>query len=160
MERALRGELVMRVILTEDVPSLGGVGSIVNVKNGYARNFLIPRSVAVVANEGNSKELDHKKKILDIKRKKVLAEAKELADQIEKITVSIFKQIGEESRIFGSVTSAEISEELSKHGIKISKKEIHFSEEIKKTGLYTGEIKIHSEISAKIKVKVEALVKE
>ena len=150
----------MRVILTEDMPNLGHVGSIVSVKNGYARNFLLPRSFAVAANEGNSKEIEHKKKILDIKRKKLQSEAQSLADRIEKLTVTVLKQTGEENRIFGTVTSAEIVEQLLKFDVKISKKEIRFTEEIKKTGLYVGEIKLHSEVSAKLKVKVDPLVKE
>jgi len=147
----------MKVILTEDVPTLGQVGSLVNVKNGYARNYLLPRSFAVVANEGNRKELDHKRKVLESKRLKLHTEAKNLAAKIEKITITVLKQTGDEGRIFGSVTTAEIAEQLAKHDVKVSKREIFFSEEIKKTGSYTGDIRIHSEVTAKVNIKVDSL---
>ena len=147
----------MRVILTNDVPSLGSIGHIVNVKNGYARNYLLPRSLAVLANESNQKELDHKKRVFAKKRDAILAEAKKLAAVIEKLTVTISKQVGEDERIFGTVTTAEVSSFLVKEGVTISKKDIHFLEEIKKVGAYTADVRLHSEVTAKLKVWVVAL---
>ncbi|MBP6217603.1 MAG: 50S ribosomal protein L9 [Oligoflexales bacterium] len=149
----------MKVILTEDVPNLGSIGSLVQVKNGYARNYLLPRLFAVVANERNQKELEHKKKLLETKKQRVLSEAQVLAEKVSKVTLVLLKQTGEEDRIFGTVTTAEVVEQLASHGLKFSKKDLHFPEDIKKTGSYVGELRIHSEVVAKVKIQVNALPK-
>lgn len=149
----------MKIILTKDVESLGNMGSIVTVKDGYARNFLIPRSMAIVANDSNRKELDHRKKVIEIRKEKLLKEMKALAQKIGKTKLIITKQVGEEDRIFGSVTTAEIAELLTQKGFEISKKVISFAEEIKKTGTYTADIKLHPEVTANVKVKIEAAEK-
>ena len=146
----------MKVILTKDVPSLGAMGNVVKVKDGFARNYLIPRSFAIVANKSNEKELEHRKKVLEARKEKILKEMRELAQKIEKVKLVVQKQVGEEERIFGSVTSAEISELFTLKGIDVSKKDIVFKEEIKKLGTYSAEIKLHPEVTASIKVKVEA----
>ena len=141
----------MKLILTEDVPSLGTIGHIVNVKDGYARNFLLPRSLAIPANESNTRQLEHQKRVLAARREKVLAEVKGLAARIEKLSLEVAKQVGEDERIFGSVTSAELAELAEKQGIQISKKDIKLPEEIKKVGVYTAEVRLHSEVVAKLK---------
>ena len=150
----------MRVILTEEVPSLGTIGAIVTVKNGYARNYLIPRSLAVVADETHTKELEHRKKQLQKKRDRILGEQRQLASRIEKVSFKIIKQVGEEGRIFGSVTSQDIVDGLGSSGITISKKLVRFPEEIKKTGSYQVEIKLHSEVTAKLSFTVAAATAE
>ncbi len=146
----------MKVILVKDVPSLGTMGNIVKVKDGYGRNYLIPRSLAIVANDSNRKELEHRKRVIDARKEKNLKETKALAQKIEKIRVTIQKQTGEDERIFGSVTSAEVSAFFEAKGIDISKKDIVFKDEIKKLGIYSAEIKLHSEVTATVKIKVEA----
>ncbi|MEZ4742566.1 MAG: 50S ribosomal protein L9 [Bdellovibrionota bacterium] len=146
----------MRVILTEDVKTLGTIGDILTVKDGYARNYLIPRSLAKVANESNKKELEHHKAVLDRRRQKVLAAMKELAAKIEKISVTVNKPVGEDERIFGAVTSAELEECLKKEGVEVSRKDIKLSEDIKKVGVYHGEVRLHSEVTAKFKIWVVA----
>lgn len=146
----------MRVILTEDVISLGTIGDIVNVKDGYARNFLIPRAKAVVANEGNRKELEHHQRVLEKRKAKVLGEMKTRASAIEKITLTVAKPVGEEERIFGSVTTAELEGLLDQQGVKISRKDIHILEDVKKVGVYEAEVKLHSEVSARFKFWVVA----
>ena len=146
----------MRVILTEDVKTLGSIGDVKDVKDGYARNFLIPRSLAKVANDSNRKELDHNKRILDRRKQKVLAEFKTLAATIERISVTVAKPVGEDERIFGTVTSAELEELLAKEGITVSRRDIKISEDVKKVGVYSAEVKLHSEVSAKFKVWVVA----
>lgn len=146
----------MRVILTHDIPKLGTIGSVVNVKDGYARNFLIPRSFAVAANESNQKELEHKKRVLAKKREKLLAEVKKKCSALEKISVTVAKQVGEDERIFGTVTTAEVASLIEKEGFEVSKKDIRFTEEIKKVGVYTAEVRLHSEVTAKLKVWVVA----
>ena len=146
----------MRLILTEDVSNLGTIGNIVKVKDGYARNYLLPRSLAVVANESNRKELEHRQRVLAAKKKKVIDELQGIAKQIERAKVSISKQVGEEEKIFGSVTTAELVAELAKANIDISKKDVKILDEVKKLGKYSAEVKLHPEVVAKFSFKVVA----
>jgi len=146
----------VRLILNQDVPALGSIGDLVTVKGGFARNYLIPRGFAVVANERNKAELDHQIKILEKKRAEQLGEAKKLAAQIEKASVTVAKQVGEEEKIFGSVTTAELEELLAAEGIKVDRRNITVLEEVKKVGVYSAEVKLHAEVSAKFKVWVVA----
>ncbi len=146
----------MRLILNQDVPSLGSIGDLVTVKGGYARNYLIPRGFAVVANERNKAALEHQLKVLEKKRSALLGEAKKLAAQIEKASVTVAKQVGEEEKIFGSVTTAELEELLAAEGIKVDRRNISLLEEVKKVGVYSAEVKLHADVSAKFKVWVVA----
>lgn len=146
----------MKVILTQEVSNLGSIGDVVNVRNGYARNFLVPRGLASVASEASEKALAHHKRVLEKRREKALAEAKGIANQIEKTSVTVTKQVGEDEKIFGSVTSAELEALLQAEGINVSKKDITILEEIKKVGVYQAQVKLHSEVSAKFKVWVVA----
>lgn len=146
----------MRLILTEDVPQLGTIGTVVNVRNGFARNYLIPRALAVPASESKTKELEHHKRVLAVRREKVLAETKGLCTKIEKLSFEIMKPVGEEDRIFGTVTTSELADLLENAGIKVNRKEIVFDEEVKKVGSYTASLRLHSEVTAKIKFTVAA----
>lgn len=146
----------MKVILNHDVDSLGRVGDIVNVRNGYARNFLLPRGLCMQANEENQAALAHHKRILDKKRAAMLAEAKKAAAAIEKTSVTVTKQVGEDEKIFGSVTTAELEQLLAAEGIKVSRKDITILDDIKKVGVYAAQVKLHSDVSAKFKVWVVA----
>lgn len=146
----------MRVILSNDVPSLGTIGDIVNVRNGYARNFLLPRGLASVANESNKAALDHQLRILEKKKAVALAAAKQLGNAIEKTSVTVTKQVGEDEKIFGSVTTAELETLLQAEGLNVSKKDITILEEIKKVGVYQAQVKLHSDVAAKFKVWVVA----
>lgn len=144
----------MQVILKEDVKSLGKTGDIVNVKDGYARNFLIPKNLAVEANPKNIKAIEHeRKKIQEIARKaKVSAEA--LASRISAITLTIKAKAGEEEKLFGSVTAMDIADALKKEGIELDKKKILLEEPIKRLGSYTVSAKIHPDVTATINVQV------
>jgi large subunit ribosomal protein L9 len=146
----------MKVILSHDVDALGRVGDIVNVRNGYARNFLLPRGLCMPANEENQAALAHHKRVLDRKRAALLAEAKKLASAIEKTSVTVSKQVGEDEKIFGSVTTAELEQLLSAEGIKVSRKDISILDDIKKVGVYAAQVKLHSDVAAKFKVWVVA----
>lgn len=148
--------MAVKLILNQDVSNLGNVGDIVNVKGGYARNYLIPRGLAVMANERNRKALEHQLKVLERKRSALLEEAKKLAASIEKTSVTVTKQVGDEEKIFGSVTTAELAELLANEGLKIDKKDISLVEDIKKVGVYSAQVKLHPEVSAKFKVWVVA----
>lgn len=146
----------MRVILTQDVKKLGTIGDIVNVKDGYARNFLLPREVAVVANVSNKAELDHQKRVLDRKKAKVLAEVKKLASNIEKVSVTIAKRTGEDEKIFGTVTTVELEAKLKEAGVDVDRRDIALTEDVKKVGVYSAEVRLHSEVTAKLKFWVVA----
>jgi large subunit ribosomal protein L9 len=146
----------MKVILNQDVDNLGQVGDIVKVRDGYARNFLLPRKLAALANEGNKASLDHAMRVVEKKRARALAEAKKLASQIEKISITVAKQVGEDEKIFGSVTTAELEELLTQEGIKVNRRDILIEDEIKKVGVYSAKLKVHPEIVAKFKLWVVA----
>jgi large subunit ribosomal protein L9 len=146
----------MKIILTAEVSKLGSIGDIVNVKDGYARNFLLPRGLASVANDSNKKALDHQVRILEKKRAKALDEAKGVASNIEKTSVTVSKQVGEDEKIFGTVTTAELSVLLKAEGLEIDKKDIKITEEIKKVGVYAAEVKLHAKVTATFKVWVVA----
>jgi large subunit ribosomal protein L9 len=146
----------MKVILNQEVYNLGAIGQVVNVRNGYARNFLLPRGLAAVANEANKQMLDHQQRVLGRKRDKLVAVAKELAAKIEKTSVTVSKQVGEDEKIFGSVTTGELEDLLKAEGLDVSKKDISILDDIKKVGVYHAQVKLQSDITAKFKVWVVA----
>lgn len=146
----------VKLILNQDVDNLGVIGDIVNVRAGYARNYLLPRGFAVQASEKNEAELKHRLKVLEKKKALVLAEAKKMASAIEKVSVTIAKQVGEEEKIFGSVTTHELADALAKEGLKIDRKDIQLVDDIKKVGVYAAQVKLHSGVTAKFKIWVVA----
>lgn len=146
----------MQIILKEDVKSLGQMGSVVNVKDGYARNFLIPKGLAVDANLRNIRALEHEKKKIQELSKKMKTSVENLVSRLSTITVTIQTKAGEEDKLFGSVTTMDIADELKKEGIDIDRKKIILEEPIKRLGNYVVNIKIHPEVSARLKVQVVA----
>ena len=144
----------MKVILRQNTEGLGQVGEVVDVKDGYARNFLIPRKLAYAALKGNVKALEEEKKTLSKKREQELATAETLAAELEKVSVTIPVQVGEEDKIFGSVTTQMISDALKEKGHEIDKRKIEIDEPIKALGIYGVSIKLHPSVNAKIKVWV------
>lgn len=146
----------MKVILKSHVDKLGTMGDIVRVKDGYARNFLIPRGFASVANESNEKALNHQLALLARKRDKELNQAKKLASSIERTSVTVAKQVGEDEKIFGSVTTTEITELLKAEGHDIDKKDVSLVDEVKKVGVYTAQVKLPQGVRANFKVWVVA----
>lgn len=144
----------MEVILHEDVPSLGQVGEIVKVKDGYARNYLLPRKIAVVANSKNVREMDHQKRIVAVKKAQLKVKAEELAAKLASVSVTITKEAGEEDKIFGSVTTMEISNTLRAEGYIIDKRHIKIAEPIKKIGVYDISVRLHPEVDGVVKVWV------
>jgi large subunit ribosomal protein L9 len=150
----------MKVILTEDVQNLGVMGNIVEVKNGYGRNYLIPRSLAVEANPKNIKHFEHQKNIILAKVKKTRKTAEDLAEQISQMVLSIEATAGDEDKLFGSVTSKDIAEAISKQGVEVDKRKVMLEEPIKRLGSYEVAVKIHHDVSANVKVDVIKSVKE
>ncbi len=144
----------MRVILQENVESLGLTGDIVNVADGYARNYLLPRGKAIVANDRNVKVLNHQKLLADHRRARTVKESRSLAERIEACTCTIAKQAGENDRLYGSVTTMDIEEVLRAEGIDIDRRTIKLDEPIKNIGVFTVDVKVHPEVVAKLKVYV------
>ena len=146
----------MKVILREDVPDLGSTGDVVNVKDGYARNYLIPKQLAVQASTNSMRQMDHQKRLIESHKSKVRKDAHIMAEDIEKISCTIPMLVGEQDKLFGSVTSKDIEEALSQEGINISRKRIILEEPIKSLGVYTVDVRLHTEVTAKLKVWVVA----
>ena len=144
----------MKVILTEDISNIGAAGSLITVKDGYARNFLIPTSKAVKATMQNLKTLEHQKRQIQEKLNKIKKEGMGLAEKIESVSCTIAKTAGEEDKLFGSVTSADIQNSLKNEGIDIDKKRIVLTEPIRKLGIFNVPVKIHPEVTATLKVWV------
>jgi large subunit ribosomal protein L9 len=144
----------MKVILRKDFDSLGQIGDVVEVKEGYARNFLIPRKIAYTALTGNLHALEEEKRNLARKSEHELKAAETLAAELEKVSVTIPVQVGEEDKIFGSVTNQMISEALGEKDYEIDKRKIEIEEPIKTLGIYSVNLKLHANINAKIKVWV------
>jgi large subunit ribosomal protein L9 len=145
----------MKVILKEDVKNLGTMGSVVDVANGYGRNYLLPRNLAVEANSNNMRQFEHQKNIILVKAKKIIRSAEDLAKQVSGITLSIEAQSGEDDKLFGSVTSMDIAEALSKKGVDIDKRKINLEEPIKRLGTYSVAVKIHQDVLANVTVEVK-----
>jgi len=144
----------MKIILMQDLENLGNKGTILNVKDGYARNFLFPKGFAVPYTESNYKNIAiQKKSKLDLNKRKE-EEALVLKEKLSNITITIKRKSGENGKLFGSVTSKEIEEELKKLGFDISKKEIYLEEHIKTTGIYDIPVKLYKGIEIPIKLWV------
>lgn len=144
----------MKVILKENIETLGNIGDIVKVAPGYARNYLIPKGYAVEATTRNAKELEHTKRQMEYKKNKVLELAKNLAEKIESSPVTLQHQAGEGDKLFGSVTNMELAESLKKSGLDIDRKKIMLAEPIKHLGEYDVPVKLHPEVTATLKVVV------
>lgn len=146
----------MKVILKQDVKSLGKKESMVEVSDGYARNFLFPKGLAVEASASNVNVMNTKKEAEKSKKAKELANAKALAEKLKGITVVIKTKAGEHGKLFGSITSKDIADKLkSVHGIEIDKKKINMPDAVKSLGTFEVEIKVYPEVSAKLNVKIE-----
>ena len=145
----------MKVILNKDIQGVGKKGEIINASDGYARNYLFPRNLALEASEGNLATLKEKKDSQKYKKDSLQQVAREFAKKLSGITVLFKVKTGESKRLFGSITSKDISDEIKKQfGFDIDKKKIVLDEAIKSTGVYNIEIKVYPEISAKLKVEV------
>ncbi len=144
----------MKVILKEDVNALGAMGSIVDVANGYGRNYLIPRNLAVEANPKNIKQFEHQKNIILAKANKIKQSAEGVAEKLSRMTVSITAKAGDEDKLFGSVTSKDIAQLITSQGIEVDKRKIILDEPIKRIGTYEITVKLHHDVTANVKVEV------
>lgn len=144
----------MKVILRQDYESLGKVGDIINVKSGYARNFLLPKKIAMLVTKENLKILEQEKRQESIKASKEKISAEKLAKELEKVSLTASVAVGGEDRLFGSVTAQTVSDLLKEKGHDIDKKKILLEDPIKELGIYTVNIKLHPEVEGKVKVWV------
>lgn len=144
----------MNIILTETVDNLGNAGDLLKVKDGFARNFLIPRGLAILATTQNIKTLDHEKRLVQDRLNKTRREAQALASRIESVSCTVTKPVGEEEKLFGAVTSADIQTSLKNEGFDIDRKKIKLDEPIKSLGIFTVPVKVYAEVTANLKVWV------
>ena len=144
----------MKIILRQDFEKLGKAGDIVDVKPGYARNYLIPQQIAYPATPSYLKILEEEKKQKQQKLQKAKKQAEHLAEKLETVSITIPVTVGEENKLFGSVTTQNIADALKEQGFEIDRKKIILEEPIKELGIYSVPIKLHPEVVAKIKVWV------
>lgn len=144
----------MQIILTEEVRGVGRAGEIVNVKDGYGRNYLIPKKLALPATSTNLKALEHEKKVIADRQNKLKREAEKVAKEIEALSCSIPCQVGEEGKLFGSVTSIDVEKFLKGKGVEVERRNILLEEPIKALGDYTISVKLHQDVKANLKVSV------
>ncbi|TSA55570.1 MAG: 50S ribosomal protein L9 [Planctomycetaceae bacterium] len=144
----------MKVILKENVESLGKTGDMLNVTDGYARNFLIPRDLAIEANSRNIKALKHEKMLIAHKAEREKKKAESVLEEFSDVTCTISKRIGEQDKLFGSVTTKDIEKSLHEQGIEIDRKNIVLEEPIKSTGEFSVKVKLSPEVTAEITVSV------
>ena len=146
----------MKVILTSKVPGLGETGAMVDVKAGYARNFLIPQGKAMVASTGNVKTLEHQKRLVAARVEKERKEAQTLAERLGKVSLTLTRHAGEEDKLFGSVTARDVVEALLVESLEIDTTMIQLDEPIKTLGVYNVPVKLHSDVVVEVKVWVVA----
>lgn len=144
----------MQVILREDVANLGKSGDLVTVKPGYGRNYLIPRGLAVAATAGNVKQVEHHKRMIAARNAKLMKDAQAVADRLAAIEIQIERQVGEENKLFGSVTSRDITEALNDKGITVDHRKVVLDEPIKTIGYQTVDVKLGQGVVGKLKVVV------
>lgn len=144
----------MKVILREDVPGIGSAGQTVSVKAGYGRNYLIPRNLAILASKGNLKAIGEVRKQKQLRERKRRREADVIKEKIEKLSLSKEVLVGEEEKLYGSVTSQDIADLLETEGITIDKRAIQLEAPIKVLGVYTIPVKVDKEVIAELKLWV------
>ena len=148
----------MKLILREDVENLGKGGELVEVRPGYGRNFLIPRGLAVVANARNVRELEHQRKVAEAKAAKLKQSAEAVAKRLAETPVTLVRKVGEQDKLYGSVTALDIAEALAARGLQIDRRSIDLAEPIKTVGDHEVPVKLHREVVGKARVKVQAEV--
>ena len=146
----------IKIVLTEDIENLGRVGEIVSVRGGYGRNFLIPRGKAMPASAGNLARVAERRKVYEKISLQQQAEASQLAGRMNALALSIARKAGEESTLYGSVTSSDIADLLEAKGILIDKRRVLLPEPIKRLGDYTVAVRLHPEVTAELRLSVVA----
>lgn len=145
----------MKVILQKDVKNLGKVGELINVADGYARNFLFPRKLAQEATEKRVNELEHLKRVAEIQKKKAKAEREAILGKMKGLSVTFKVAAGDSDKLFGTITTTDISRELEKLGYSIDRRDIHLEEPIKMLGQHKATIKLGEGLEGEVQVVVE-----
>lgn len=146
----------MEVILREHVDNLGRRGEVVKVADGYARNYLLPRKLALLATEGNKKQIEREKIKFDAKEAEEQKVAQAMAERLASVDVEIIRKVGETDALYGSVTSSDIAEALAKKGLELDRRKLVLQEPIKKLGEFSIPVKLHRDVAAQVKVRVVA----
>ncbi|MDP2604480.1 MAG: 50S ribosomal protein L9 [Deltaproteobacteria bacterium] len=146
----------MEVILKEDIVTLGKIGEVVRVRDGYARNYLLPRGLVLEANRKNLKTFEHQKKIVADQKQKITRHAQVVGDQLAGVSLVIPMKVGEEGKLFGSVTTIQIEKALKAKGLNIDRRKIHLDAPIKSVGDYEVPIRLAAELTMPLKVSVVA----
>ena len=144
----------MKIILREDVEKLGKAGEVVKVKDGYGRNYLIPRQLAVLANVRNMKSLDHDRRTIETRAKKTRKTAESTAATLSAVALTLSAKAGEEGKLFGAITSRDIAEALGKAGVIVDRKSIQLADPIKQVGDYKVKIRVAADVFPEISVSV------
>ena len=144
----------MEVILRQAVDNLGHTGDIVKVSAGYARNFLLPRGLAYEATPGNKKRLEQERARLEAAESERRGKAQDLAGRLEQVSLTFSARVGEEGKLFGSVTAADVAHELEKQGLHVEKRQIDLHEPIKALGVYRVPVRLHADVKPEIRVWV------
>ena len=144
----------MKVILLKDIETLGSAGEVVEVKNGYGRNFLIPRNEALVASAANMAQFESRRKQQETLAERDRRAAEALAKQLEAESITAQVKVGEEDRLFGSVTSQNVAELLDEKGYELDRRAIHLEDPIRELGVYNIEVRLHPEVTAAVKLWV------
>jgi large subunit ribosomal protein L9 len=148
--------MAMEIILQEEVANLGQIGDIVKVRDGYARNYLLPRGLAVQANRRNVRVLEHHKRLVAAKKERVQRQAQTLLDQLSALSLTIPAKAGEEGRLFGSVTNIDLEAALKEQGLTLDRRKILLDEPIKQLGSYEVPVNLGGALRANIKLEVTA----
>jgi large subunit ribosomal protein L9 len=146
----------MEVILKEDIATLGKIGEVVRVRDGYARNYLLPRGMVLVANKKNLKTFEHQKKIVADQKQKITRHAQVVGDQLAGVSLVIPMKVGEEGKLFGSVTTMQIEKALKAKGLNVDRRKIHLEAPIKSVGDYEVPIRLAADLTMALKVSVVA----
>lgn len=144
----------MEVILREHVDNLGRRGDIVKVAAGYARNYLLPRKLALAVTEANKRQIEREKKIAELREAEEKVQAEAMAQRIAQTEIEIPRRVGEHDTLYGSVTSADVVHALQAKGFEIDKRKVHLPEPLKALGEFSVPVKVHREVTAQVKVKV------
>ena len=144
----------MEVILKEDIATLGKIGEVVRVRDGYARNYLLPRGMVLVANKKNLKTFEHQKKIVADQKQKITRHAQVVGDQLAGVSLVIPMKVGEEGKLFGSVTTIQIEKALKAKGLNVDRRKIHLEAPIKSVGDYEVPIRLSADLTVSMKVSV------
>jgi large subunit ribosomal protein L9 len=144
----------MQVILKQHIENIGQAGDLINVAPGFARNYLLPKNLAILANAKDIKQLEHQKRLKQAIKEKHLRDCEKMARTLEGLSLTIIRKAGENDRLFGSVTTIDIAEALTNEGVTIERKRMHLEEPIKALGIYTIPIRLHQEVTANLKVWV------